>query len=66
MIFFETSQNRHDDKMIPGLIHEIENRIVMKLDNLKLGQDATLRNLQKMVINKAQKMLDDLEKIKSN
>ncbi|KAI4253895.1 MAG: hypothetical protein L6R42_007407 [Xanthoria sp. 1 TBL-2021] len=64
-IFFESGQNRHDDKLIPGLIHEIETRVVMKLDNLELGQDATLRNLRKMIINEAQKMLDDLEKIKS-
>ncbi|KAI4256062.1 MAG: hypothetical protein L6R42_006417 [Xanthoria sp. 1 TBL-2021] len=64
-IFFESGQNRHDDKLIPGLIHEIETQVVMKLDNLELGQDATLRNLRRMIINKAQKMLDDLEKIKS-
>lgn len=37
MTIFESGQNRHDDKLIPGLIHEIETRVVMKLDNLQLG-----------------------------
>ncbi|KAL9626800.1 MAG: hypothetical protein Q9204_007030 [Flavoplaca sp. TL-2023a] len=64
-IFFETGQKVHDEKKISGLIHEIENKVVIKLDNLELGKDEVLRNLRKMIINKAQKMLDDLEKIKA-
>ncbi|KAL8643640.1 MAG: hypothetical protein Q9226_008221, partial [Calogaya cf. arnoldii] len=63
-VFFEAGQDKQDSKLVAGLIHDIENRVVMKLDNLELGQDASLRNLRKMIINKAQKMLDDLEKIK--
>ncbi|KAL8873689.1 MAG: hypothetical protein Q9198_006985, partial [Flavoplaca austrocitrina] len=58
-------QKVHDEKKISGLIHEIENKVVMKLDNLELSKDEVLRNLRKMIINKAQKMLDDLEKIKA-
>ncbi len=64
-IFFETGQEVHDEKAASGLIHEIENKVVMELDDLGLGNDEALRNLRKMMINKAQKMLDDLEKIKS-
>ncbi|KAL8979746.1 MAG: hypothetical protein Q9205_005001 [Flavoplaca limonia] len=64
-IFFEIGQKVHDKKKISGLIHEIENEVVMKLDNLELGKNEVLRNMRKMIINKAQKMLDDLEKIKA-
>ncbi|KAI4276146.1 MAG: hypothetical protein LQ337_002686 [Flavoplaca oasis] len=64
-IFFEAGQKVHDEKKISGLIHEIENNVVMKLDNLELGKDEALRNLRKMMIDKAQKILDDLEKIKA-
>ncbi|KAL8991840.1 MAG: hypothetical protein Q9169_007606 [Polycauliona sp. 2 TL-2023] len=64
-MFFETDKKGHDEKQIAGLIHDIEKRVVMKLDNLGLGQDTSLRDLRKMIIIKAQKMLDDLEKIMS-
>ena len=63
-IFLETGHDKRDEKEIVGIIHEIEKTVVMELDNLELGQDTDLRNLRKMIINKAQKMLDDLEKIK--
>ncbi|KAL8671593.1 MAG: hypothetical protein Q9168_003917 [Polycauliona sp. 1 TL-2023] len=64
-IFFRTGSDGHDEKQIAGLIHDIEKKVVMELDNLELGHDACLRNLRKMIIIKAQKMLDDLEKIVS-
>ncbi|KAL8643991.1 MAG: hypothetical protein Q9226_007993, partial [Calogaya cf. arnoldii] len=63
-IFFETAQDKQDSRLVAGLIHDIENPIVVKLDDLELGQDASLRNLRKMITKTAQKMLDDLERIK--
>ncbi|KAL8911484.1 MAG: hypothetical protein Q9171_003345 [Xanthocarpia ochracea] len=65
MIFQVTGGNKNDEKQYAGLTYEIEKRIVMKLDNLELGQDPSLRNLRKMIINKVQKMLDDLDRIKT-
>ncbi|KAL8967455.1 MAG: hypothetical protein Q9183_002914 [Haloplaca sp. 2 TL-2023] len=56
--------NSHDQKNIVGLIYGIEKKVVMELDNLELRRDAEVRGLRKMIIIKAQKMLDDLEKIK--
>ncbi|KAL8861616.1 MAG: hypothetical protein Q9178_002141 [Gyalolechia marmorata] len=65
MVFQGIGGNKDDEKQYAGLTYEIENRIVMKLDNLELGQDQSLRNLRKMIIIKVQKMLDDLDSIKT-
>ena len=37
---------------------------MIKLDQLELGSDQDLRSLRKTIINKAQQMLDDLDKHK--
>ncbi|KAL8653598.1 MAG: hypothetical protein Q9210_001998 [Variospora velana] len=64
IIFRGIHQHEQEEKECRGLTHDLEKRVVMALDNLELGQETGLRKIRKMVIDKAQRMLDDLEKIK--
>lgn len=53
-----------DIKKYSGLIHEVESQVVLKLDQLHLGEDQELRRIRKKIINKVQGVLDELEKAK--
>lgn len=56
--------DRNDIKKYLGLIHDVENQVVLKLDQLHLGEDQELRGIRKKIINKVQLMLDALETAK--
>ena len=51
-------------KEYKALTHEVEKKVIFKLDELEVGSDPDLRHIRKMIVNKAQQILDDLEKIK--
>ena len=63
--FLALDRRDWDEKEHRVLAYDIENRVVLKLDNLDMtGIDSKLRELRKMIVKKAQHMLDELEKIK--
>lgn len=59
--FQESEENAKEYK---ALTHEVEKKVIFKLDELQVGSDRDLRHIRKMIVNKAQQILDDLEKIK--
>ena len=60
-----SSQDRKRDvKEYAGLIHEVENQVLAKLDEVPAGEDAGLRGLKKKIIEKVTKVLEELDQAK--
>lgn len=56
---------KKDVKEYLGLIHEVENQVLIKLDELHLGDDMRLRGIRKKIIDKVKKVLERLERAKA-
>ena len=63
-VFQKSHQMGVNEKEHRALSNEIEKNVVFKLDQLQLGSHDDLRSLRKMIVLKAQQMLDDLDKLK--
>ena len=56
---------KKDVKEYLGLIHELENQVLIKLDELHLSEDPRLRGIRKKIIDKVEKVLERLERAKA-
>lgn len=57
-------QDSNDIRKYLCLIHDVEDQVLLKLDQLHLGKDQELRGIRKKIVNKVQSVLDELEKAK--